>query len=303
MVTLDGDVFSTQGAMTGGSRRNDVVGLLSADRKIEDNAEELAKKNAEMAELKEKKAEINLKRDKALDELGMLNDLYNVKRQEVVVEREKQAITEKSLSNIGQEIEAREVVKADLEKRLNKITAEMENISVGGEKLEADREEAKSSADKQQQEYDLLRKERDKLNAEITEIQVKITEVKANISGIEGDIERLEKAKENAIKSNEELNKSIDGANEIIEELRKQQEKVAFSKEEQDQVNAIREDIDNIEVYKKERREKLEENANKKQYLTDEQEHLLKELTGTVNAEQAAILNSIIKKFSIGGRK
>jgi predicted DNA-binding transcriptional regulator YafY len=40
-----------------------------------------------------------------------------------------------------------------------------------------------------------------------------------------------------------------------------------------------------------------------KQYLTDEQENLLKELTDTVNAEQAAILNSIIKKFSMGGRK
>ena len=43
-----------------------------------------------------------------------------------------------------------------------------------------------------------------------------------------------------------------------------------------------------------------------KQYLTDEQENLLKELTGTVNEEQAKILQSIISKFArpeTGGRK
>ena len=37
MVTLDGDVFAPQGSMTGGSRRKDTVGLLSSDRKIEEN--------------------------------------------------------------------------------------------------------------------------------------------------------------------------------------------------------------------------------------------------------------------------
>ena len=36
---------------------------------------------------------------------------------------------------------------------------------------------------------------------------------------------------------------------------------------------------------------------NKKEYLTDEQEKLLKELTGTVNESQAKILQQIISKF------
>ena len=58
MVTLDGDVFTTQGAMTGGSRRTDTVGLLSSDRKIEDNAIELNKKRAEMESVKANKAEL-----------------------------------------------------------------------------------------------------------------------------------------------------------------------------------------------------------------------------------------------------
>ena len=126
------------------------------------------------------------------------------------------------------------------------------------------------NASSQQQEYDALRKERDELNAKITEIQVQTTQLKANISSITADIERLENAKNQAENSCVDLNKSIEGANNIIEELRLQQEKVAFSKEEQDEVNSLREEIDNIEVYKKERRAKLEENAQRKEYLTEE---------------------------------
>ncbi|MBQ7340300.1 MAG: chromosome segregation protein SMC [Clostridia bacterium] len=270
IVTLDGDVFSTQGAMTGGSRRTDVVGLLSADRKIEDNQEELNKKRAEMVELKKQKEEINGKRDKALDELGMLNDVYNGKRQELVLEREKQATTEKSLSEIGREIEATETVRSELVERINVLSAEMENISVGGQKLEKDRTDATISADKQQQEYDALRKERDSLSEKITEIQVEITEIKASVSAIQSDIERLKETKESAQNSIRDLKKSIEGAEGIIEDLRLQQEKVSFSKEEQDQVNALRDEIDGIEVYKKERRERLEKNSQKKEQLNEE---------------------------------
>ena len=270
IVTLEGDVFSTQGAMSGGSRRTDVVGLLSADRKIEDNANELAKKRSEMEKLKAEKGELNAKRDKFLDELGMLNDVYNGKRQQVVIEREKQSITEKSLSDIGREIEATESIRAEIIEKIEKITAEMENISVGGKKLEEDRAEATSSADKQQAEYDALRKERDDLSSELTSTQVKITELKASISALESDNERLFSVKSEAEKTNKDLENSIKGAEQIIEELRLQQEKVAFSKQEQDEVNKLREDIDNIEVYKKERREQLEKNAERREYLSEE---------------------------------
>ncbi len=274
MVTLDGDVFSTQGSMSGGSRRADVVGLLSADRKIEDNAEELNKKRAEMDKLKAEKAEINSKRDRALDELGMLNDVYNGKRQEVVVEREKQSIAEKSLSDVGREIEATESVRADIAQRIKKLVAEMENISVGGKKLEEDKAQATSSADKQQAEYDALRKERDELSVELTDVQVKITEIKGGITSLEGESERLKNISLEAKKSNEELKKSIDGATQIIEELKLQQEKVAFSKEEQEEVNSIRAEIDNIEVYKKERRDLLEKNAQNREFLAEELSNL-----------------------------
>lgn len=268
MVTLDGDVFTTQGAMTGGSRRADTVGLLSGDRKIEDNAAQLKEKRAEMDKIKEEKASLEKRRDKALDELSMLNDLYNGKRQQILIEREKQAVAERALIEIGKEIESQTDLVDAVKEKLAKLDVDFEAVQTTGKKHEQDKANASEKADKQQAEYDALRKERDLLSEESTEIQVKITELKADISSYSAEIQRLKNAISEAENANEGLKKSNEGAEEIIEELRREQEKVALTKAEQDYINGIRAKIENIENDKTELREKLNKNDEKKQRLT-----------------------------------
>jgi chromosome segregation protein len=269
MVTLDGDVFSTQGAMTGGSRRNESVGILSSDRKIEENAELLNKKRAEMDKLKEEKKELEVKRDKALDELSILNDLYNGKRQQILIEREKQGVAEKSLSEIGQEIENVTDLIEEVKARLIKLDVDFEAVQSGGKKLEADKERANLTADKHQAEYDALRKERDAISAESTDLQVKITEFKGVISSLNSENSRLKGVITEAENSNESLKKSNAGAEGIIEELRREQEKVALSKAEQEYINGIRAKIESIEKEKGALRQKLNDNDEKKKQISD----------------------------------
>ncbi len=270
IVTLDGDVFSTQGAMTGGSRRQDSVGVLSNDRKIEDNAEQLRIKRAEMDKLKGEKAALEKERDKALDELGLLNEMYNGKRQQILLAREKQATLENALSEIGKNIENSSDLIEEVEKRIAKIDLEYEAVNSGSKKLEEARTSAKESADKQQAEYDALRKVRDELSEENTRLQVAITELRAGIDSAKDECERLKTAVSDAEESNARLSKSNENAEFIIENFRREQEKVSLSKEEQDYINGIRDKIDNIEKYKIELSEKLEHNADKRQSLTDE---------------------------------
>ena len=285
MVTLDGDVFTTQGAMTGGSRRTDAVGLLSNDRKIEDNAEQLRIKREEMAKIKQDKAELEVKRDKALDELSVLNDLYNEKRQQILIEREKQAVAEKSLSEIGREIESVSDLIEEVKAKIVKLDADFVEVLSGGDKLETDKETAKQSADKQQQEYDALKKERDALAFESTEVQVKITEIKGEIASLETENKRLGDLIVETEQTNEGLKKSNVGAGEIIEELRRDQEKVALTKAEQDYINSIRSKIENIESYKLELRERLNYNDEKKKTLTT----TLSELAEKKHVEEIAL--------------
>ena len=285
MVTLDGDVFNTQGAMTGGSRRADTVGLLSNDRKIEENAEELIKKRAEMEKIKAQKAELEKKRDNALNELSLLNDLYNGKRQQILIEREKQAIAEQSLSEIGKEIETIADLIEDVKSRIEKLSADYETVAIGGKKLEQERLSANESADKQQAEYDALRAERDKMASESTAIQVEITELKGKLGALSAENDRLKTMMKDAESSNQALKTSNENAEGIIEELRLDQEKVSLTKEEQDYINGIRDKIENIENDKVNLREKLNKNDEKKQYLTS----AISDLSDKKHAEEIAL--------------
>ena len=243
MVTLDGDVFTTQGAMTGGSRRTDTVGLLSSDRRLEDNAAELVKKKAEMDKLRENKAELELNRDKAMNELTMLNDLYNEKRQQILIEREKLGATESALIEVGRELESTADLVEDVKSKILKLDADFELVQSGGKKLEDDKESAKMTADRQEAEYDALRKERDLIASESTQIQVEITETKGTITALNAENERLSRVIFEAKQANEGHKKSNANAEGIIEELRREQEKVALTKEEQDYINGIRSKI------------------------------------------------------------
>ena len=285
MVTLDGDVFTTQGAMTGGSRRVDTVGLLSSDRRIEDNALELSKKREEMSSLKTEKTQLETKRDKALSELTMLNDLYNEKRQQILVEREKQAVAESALSEIGREIESATDLVDEVKARISKLDADYEAVQSGGKKLEEDKLSASQTADKHQAEYDALRKERDRIAEESTELQVRITQLRANIDSLNAENQRLLSVVSETEKANEDLKKSNEGAEGIIEELRRDQEKVALTKEEQDYVNGIRDKIENIENYKGELRDRLNKNDEKKHLLSTE----ISDLSEKKHAEEIAL--------------
>ena len=268
MVTLDGDVFTPQGAMTGGSRRNESVGLLSNDRKLEDIETELVSKRSELDALKENKSKEEQERDKALDELSILNDVYNEKRQQNLIEREKQAVAERSLIDLGKEIESVNELIEEVKNRVSAIDERYQNVQSGGKKLEQDRLFASQTASKHEQEYDELKKQRDNLLGESTACQVEITELKGKISTLKSDNERVVKVITDAEKSNIDLKEGNEKATELIEQLRLDQEKVALTKEEQEYINGIREKIDAIETDKSNLREKLNRNDEQKQQLT-----------------------------------
>lgn len=303
MVTLDGDVFSTQGAMTGGSRRQDAPGLLSGDRKIEDNAAALALKRAEMEELKKEKTKLEAGRDKSFDDLGLLNDLCNEKRTQLVAEREKQSVYEKSLSDLGREIDVNADLIDDVTKRLLKASENMESIALGGQKLERDKEQAATSADKHQQEYDALKQERDELSVSSTEMQVEITELRAKITSLTADGERLKETIKETIAANEHLKTSNENAAAMIEQLKRDEEKVTLSKEEQDYINGIRAEIDKADEYKSTLRDKLNKNGEKRDSLTEqlndlsEKKHVQEIALAKIDSDLENMGNNILEDY------
>ncbi len=285
MVTLDGDVFSTQGAMTGGSRRADTQGVLSSDRRIEENAEQLSASRKKMDALKADKAAIEAARDSRFAELEVLNDAYNGARQEIMVEREKQSSFEKTLSDLDREYDSVTELNDGVLARLNEIEKSYQDVASGGAKSEQEKDAVMQSANKQQAEYDALRKERDGVSMESTEIQVAITEKKGRLNTVSQEMERLKTMEKEARESIVSLTNNIENSKEIIEQLKLEEEKVALTKEEQEKVNALRADIENIEVYKGELRDKMNKNAEVRETLAN----VLTELSERKHAEEIAL--------------
>ncbi len=285
IVTLDGDEFATRGSISGGARRKDGAGILSSERKIEDNQEVLKEKRALMEKLQEEKKSAEILRDKALDELNVLNDLYREKNQSLVLEREKQSVSEKTLSELGRDIENVSDMIDEVNEKLSKLSSDFEFVTSDSAKLERDRREASKTADVWQAEYDELKAQRDSISNETSSVQVRITELKGIIGSADSDNARLTSLVDDCNISIRNLQSSNKGAEEIVENLRLEQEKIALTKEEQEYVNKIREDIDNIENYKEELRKKLNINAENKERLSEE----LNELTEKRHAEELAL--------------
>ena len=269
IITLDGDVLSTQGAMTGGSKKQE-VGILSGDRRIEDNAEELRVKKEDMAKLKAEKSKAEADRDKSLDDLSFYNEMYDGKRQETAAHREKLTATENALIEIGKEIENTTELIDEINERLARLEKEYSEVSSGGKALEEKRKGAKQKADEHEAEFEGLKKNRDAISEEYNAVQLKITELKARVGSLNDDNARLSSAIIEAEKNNAELEKSNEGAKGIVETLRRDKEKIALTKEEQAKVNALRERIDGIEQKKIELKAKLDKNDIEKQSIADE---------------------------------
>ncbi len=281
IVTLEGDLLTTQGAMSGGSRKQD-SGILSNDRKIEDLETQLSEKKAEMDKIKAEKIKLEGKRDMFLDQLAELNKKSEEARQQLVVEKEKLVQNEISMGDVGREAESNSELINVVKEKILKIDEKYSAVDSGSKKLQEDKESAKNLADKQQAEYDALRKQRDALAEEGTALQVAVTEIRAKIGSLKEENVRLSDACKEAEDNVNRLTKSIDGALQIIEEIKREQEKVALTKEELDELNKIRAEIDNIEEYKNQLKVKLAQNNERKNLAMQE----LSDLTEKRHAEE-----------------
>ena len=158
----------------------------------------------------------------------------------------------------------------EINARIERLEIEYSEVSSGGKALEEKRKGAKKKADEHEAEFEELKKNRDKISEEYTAAQLTITELKARVGSLNDDNARLSSAIIEAEKNNAELLKSNEGAKGIVETLRRDKEKIALTKEEQEKVNALRERIDGIEQRKVDLKAKLDKNDLEKQSITDE---------------------------------
>ncbi len=273
IVTLEGDVISPQGTLTGGSRKENNANILSRDREIEElqnSLEGLKNKMEDYAkeqdEVRNKIAALNEKSRTIVDDIHAL-EVQKVKQEEIIDSLENQQD-----DNIAALSEQDIVFTAVLDK-IDFVEREIERISKEQEDVNSKKTQATASKKQATDNFGKLRTERDELFEKLGEIRITIEAERNNLKNINSELERATiSVAQNEFKS-KELLLSVQKNNQQIEELQQNIDDImatsAFSASTK-KIELVKQKISSIsETKKKCQQEMNEADANKMMFAAE----------------------------------
>ena len=273
IVTLEGELISPGGSMTGGAFRNK-SNLLGRNRELEEIQKEIGEVSRKYQKAKEEEASLKMKRDSLKEEIERINSALHklsIEKNTVTLGlssvEEKLAAIQTSFARIKKENE-------ELETQTKDITQNKEELYDSEKQQEKAIEERKKAIEKLEKTLDAKRTEKRSIDDEISGVVLRSSSIKQELSYAENDISR------------------INGDIERYElEKKGYEERLGSQDKEEKQLSKdIEETRKNIELNNriiKERSEKLDELSAKKKKINEEhkdfigrREELSKEING-----------------------
>ena len=201
IVTLDGDILSTSGSMSGGSIENRGPGILSRNREITELKEEIDILRREEAVVEKDISSLIEGINEVNNEiLGVENE---IKSNELVKIRDESHLSQvdenmrKTASRIEMLLQEKEQLirqQADTEKEMDKYNRELGEI-------ENAISEAKKIVAENQEKYKEDQTVRDALHADITDFKISVNSIKESMQSVQEAFERISTEKETLLKS------------------------------------------------------------------------------------------------------
>ncbi len=251
IVTLDGDNIATSGAMTGGSRRKESGNLLAGERNIKECEENIARKKASIEKLKVSLAACS----KDLEEARAAYEQFRVKVQEETANYAAISQQELALAGLIADAQSDNDEYNSLLMRLTRQASDLEGevlSSVESEDLlNKIRAEAASEAQVHSVQIEKLKTDRDQIAEKLHALRVEGATVSSVRTSEEENVRRLQTEKEQLIRKIEETRESIRDTEIRIQQLKREEEKVALTADEQLTVAKLRGDLQSVEEGKK----------------------------------------------------
>ncbi len=265
IVTLDGDIISQTGSMTGGSINKKTFKILGRSKEIEELSKNIQEIKAEQEKLQQEKQKIEENNKKVFEECEKIDGLLQTIEIKYNVENQKLNTTKENIDRISNHLEKLRKESTDLENQKEEILKAIEEKTNQKEKIDLQNNEIKEKIN----EYNLTNKDTSKI---VDDLNFDITNLKISVSSFnesENSIDEIAKMLENEI---ENQNKSIKNKENQIEKIELEQkdfeEKInlANSKIEELKSKVTNSDED-IEKMKKQR-----QTANEKLSLKEKEE-------------------------------
>jgi len=201
IVTLDGDVISTTGAMTGGSRKQETANLISREREINTLSNEIYKMQTELANKNSHLNELIKEQEYLKNNINKFLEDKNNSEINFVKENEKYLQYKANIEDLREELSLVSASNLHIKERIEVITQELSSIDELEENATTSKEETTKFISEKQNLYSELRVKRDKINEQLTLIKVEIASLEQQLSSINEDLTRLDldKDKQNEI--------------------------------------------------------------------------------------------------------
>ncbi|MBO4555020.1 MAG: chromosome segregation protein SMC [Clostridia bacterium] len=269
IVTLDGEIFTRAGEITGGSRRNQTKGLLAQEKNIE-NAE------ATLEKIKDNISKLSAQRQARADEI-------------VECEGRLEKVT-KELSEVRVEINLNEEKSKQAFDSSESLQLEIKNDSIEYEKLRAQIDDLQSKiaqinkledlAKEKKEEYNALlqmkdknveqKSEREIVADQVLKIRIRLAEQKAALDSCDSDLFRFTTEKEGLESEKLDLIADITNAQSNLNLITNAPERTSFTPEDEARIKALETEIASLSERKRAISDELVELDRSKTTLVDE---------------------------------
>ena len=191
IVTLDGDVISTTGSMTGGSRRENSANLLANERNLKEIEESISQKRAALARAEAKKEEAELARTNAVQARENLRERLQSAGNELAACNQRSSGLLQSVTDKEGEYSAYCQTRRALEGKLHELDDQFSSTSEGASTLSEQSDRASSEMDDMSVKYEKLVEERSVKVEKLNNCQIESASLQTAVKGNEDTVARL----------------------------------------------------------------------------------------------------------------
>lgn len=191
IVTLEGDVITPQGSMTGGSKKTENVNLINRQKEIEDLGKEIEKLNLRKQDLEREQKSLS---QSLLDQKIELQKLLERKNKNSIDLTAKQSNLEnlkKTMDENQDDLKVLQMEKESVENKLTYLNSELEKSETIQNALSGDKNDVDILIKERKEKYESLKKQQEEINNNFTSVKVEMASVKVSIQGLEQEIERI----------------------------------------------------------------------------------------------------------------
>lgn len=251
IVTLDGEIFSRGGEITGGSRRSQTQGLLSQEKQIEQAQAALNKLKNQISLFNDRRAEREEEVRLCERKIEELSAAISELRIDCGLneDKAKQAfeITEALKSEIQVSAEEYESVRASVKELADKIAS----IDVLEKQVSEKRAEYNEMLASSKNKSSEQKSEREEMSERVMDMKIKLAECKSALDGYDAEIFRLSRDKEATEEEKLDLIAELKSVQNSIDSISSAPTKTNFSEEDKQRIATLEKALANLSERKR----------------------------------------------------